>query len=1132
MFFVAICSAVTLSVYFIYAVVLVPAVLPARETGGIIDPPTAPLKDRELLEILFPPESWIFDEKTNMLSFSEKAGMVFFQNPEYLEGGNQIRVSPCVVLFFPSRGNNPSHSDEMTSQEEYRQAQEKYRQAIVLEAENNALLELDGAFGVSSTPQLKSGQLNGIVTVRSQMKKADDPSDDIELKTSDVVFNFTQIQTQQRVDFKFGPNYGHGRNLTIQMTNTDESKKGQAPNMVERINLLELDNLHLYVKNDDLSYSSVRWDIPRLSPYHVAAYPQLVPDTTSSGGTYQLRPESTSSLQSDIRNAPLPGTMPQQTPSQQTISPQKTASTADMSEVLILCKGAVNLVADADKHGQWLLTFNDRVDVIRTNPQGGATDQLNCQTLSLTFGSKNDGLSPAGANLQTNENPLANFGSLSPLRVKAKGTPVIVRSPENKGFQAIGQEMVLDLVGKVLSLTLGEKTDATKADDVSVQYDRFKVKGKAIYYAFDDENGPGKLDIPGEGTLEGVTGTNADKHFKLQWHDELKILPADKNSPGLTFVQIRGKPNIELDGIGKAEGDEILLWCDTNKQKSANTSRSSTLASTGGKWDVDLKKILVRKNVVLKTDTSNINTNTLEIDFQPYTATTMTSPTAPLFAQSTQAQQATRFVSRYPGPQTSGTANTNTGTSKNSLSRLSIFGEGNSKSTYTINADEVAVHAPMVGGEPVVEQISLKKNVTLDEKTSDTDTEPIHISGQTVLIRKPDSPQLAISIFADKNLPGDYAFFKGRGVSLMGTNINIDRVRNLFWVDGQGELRITQQAANSTAGKSGGSFGKLFSSSNTGSSNQTIVIDWAGSMDFNGQELLFLKDVDVYYPTMAINKSELVKVQLNKPFLFFDKNTANDIEVECVEIRGNINLERDAFDEKTGSQLSHDCIRLKTIEIFPKNGVFKGYGPGYISSIFQYNGEDANRLFSSGTTTSTTPNAGTSTGSGLFGKGLKYMQCNFNGSVEGNYNTGQIVFLDRVVTMICPARSFRDVINTSNTRNIVANGMLLECNKLEINQFQQGGSGAKSIDLKAEGNTLIEMTYETRYYIATADKIKFEQAKNLITFEGNRNSDVVIYEAANLNAPTQKGPSGKMIKFNPVTKELSGDGFSGNFLIP
>ena len=1126
MFFVAICFGVTLSIYFLYAAVLVPSILPAREKAAVIDIPTAPPKDRELLEILFPSDSWVFDEKTNMLSFSEKAGMVFFQNPLILDN-SQVQVSPCIVLFFPS------HGDEMTPQGK----REKYRQAVVLEAENYALLELDGAFGVSSTPQLKSGQLNGIVTVRSQMKKANDPSDDIELKTSDVVFNFTQIQTQQRVDFKFGPNYGHGRKLTIQMANTDESKKGQAPNTVQRIELRELDNLHLYMKNDDLSYSSVRWDTPHLSPYHVAAYPQLIPEVASSGSTFQLRPESVSSPQLDIRNGQTPGTTSQQTLPQQTMSPQKTASTAGMSEVLILCKGIVDLVADTDKQGQWLLTFRDRVDVIRTNPQGRAADQLNCQELSLTFGPKNDGLSLAGAttsapetNPQTNENPLANFGSLSPLRVKATGTPVTARSPENKGFQAIGREMVLDLVGKVLSLTPGDDTNATKVDNVSILYDQIRVNGKAIYYAFDDENGPGKLDMPGAGTLEGTMGTDTNKRFKLQWHDELKILPADKNSPGLTFVQIRGKPSIELDGIGTASGDEILLWCDTGKQKSATNSpqtasagQNSTLASTGGKWNVDLKKILMRKNVVLKTDTGEIITSALEIDFQPHTVTTMTSPTTAMLAQSA---QVTRFVSRYPGPQTSGTASTDA--TKNSLSKLSIFGGGDSKSTYTVRADEVVVHAPMVGRETVVEQILLKKNVTLDEKISDTDTEPIHISGHTVHIRNPDSPQLTINIFGDKNLPGDYAFFKGRGAVLMGTNINIDRARNLFWVDGQGELRIAQQAANSTAGKSGGSFGKLFSSSNTGSTNQTIVIDWAGSMEFNGQELLFLKDVDVYYPTMAINKSELVKVQLNKPFLFFDKNTANDIEPERVEIRGNIDLERDAFDEKTGIQLSHDCIRLKAIEIFPKSGVFKGYGPGYVSSIFQYDGNGANSLLSGGTTSSTAPNTGT----GLFGKGLKYMQCNFNGSVEGNYETGQIAFHDRVVTMICPARSFRDVINTSNTRNIVANGMLLECNKLEINQFQQGGSGAKSVDLKAEGNTLIEMTYETRYYIANADKIKFEQAKNLITLEGNRNSDVVIYEAANLNAPTQKGPSGKMIKFNPVTKEVSGDGFSGNFLMP
>lgn len=1139
--FVAMCSAVTLFTYAVYAFVLVPNVLPAREKVAVIDVPMETLQNRELLEILFPPDSWIFTGKTNVISFSDGAGMVLFREFEYLEG-NQLQVTPCMVLCFPSR------ADEMTPQE-------KYRQAIVLEAENHALLELDGAIGFSSTPQLRSGQLNGIVTIRSEMKKANDASDDIEVITSDVLFDFNQIRTNQRVEFNFGPNKGHGRNLTIQMANTDESKKDQAPNTVTRIELRELGELRLYVENDDLSYSTVTFDQPRISPsqYHVAAYPQT--QGASSGGSFQLRSESTSNAPlgtqqntrlsnpsrsgqaareqfSLSRQAVTPnangGLSSQTSTGTQTSVRGKAASTADMSEVLVRCKGIVDMVADSDNPGQWLLTFRNQVDVIRTNPQGAA-DQLNCQELNLTFGQKNeaDANAPLSAaatpEQETDDNPLASFGSLSPLRIRAVGTPVTARSPENKGFQAVGREMVLDLVGKVLSLTQGDEHAGTQADEVSVLYDQFRIKGKSIYYAFDDGDGPGKLDMPGAGTLEGTTGTDGSKRFKLQWNDELKVLPADKNNPDLTVVQIRGKPRAELNGIGTASSDEIFLWCDTAKKPAAAGSAQTTgttIAATGEKWNVDMKKVLLRKNVVLKTDTGEILTNELNIDFQQQPGlTAMTAPT----------------VSRYPGPQVTGSQRTGTSaTSKTGLSKLSIFGDGSdgSKSTYTVRADKVDVSAAVVGQETVVDQIILTKNVNLDERTSAADTEPIHVSGQTVRITNPDSTQLVVNIFGDANVSGGHAVFRGRGVILMGANINVDRSRNLFWVDGQGELRISQQAtASAGSGKTDGSFGKLFSSAKTGSANQSIIIDWAGSMEFNGKTLLFLKDVDVNYSMMAINKSEQVEVHLKKPFYFFEKDDSVEIEPERVVIRGNIDLERDDFDETTGTQRSHDRIRLTSVEIFPQTGVFKGMGPGYVSSIFPYSGDGADGLLSGGgATTTTVSNAGTSSDSGLFGKGLKFMQCNFNGSVEGNYETGQVAFHDRVVTMLCPARSFRDSINTNNTRSIVENGMLLECNKLEINQFQAGGA-SKTVDLKAEGNTLVEMTYDGRYYIANADKIKFEQAKNLITFEGSRNAEVVLYEAANLNAPTQECAAGTLIKLNPVTKEVSYDGFRGNFLI-
>ena len=1112
MIFVAACFVATLTLYSLYAHVLVPVVLPAKERTKLPIPEIGEqFEDRELLKILFPDEdTWVFDAP-NMISFSDRAGMILFKNHDFLEDG-QIRVSPCVVLWFPD------NREVLSPEEKY----EKYRQAVVLEAANYALLEFDGSIDfLSNRPQLKSGQLKGNVTIRSDMKKPD-TSDDVELITSDVLFDFNHIQTRQRVDFKFGPNRGYGHDLTIEMTNTDESKKGEAPNTVKRVELRELGELHLFVESNSLNYlpdsghtvtaaplrqSPVPAEVEVMPYRHVAAYPQQ----TSQSNTFQLSPESSGNTLSQI---PV-GNLPQESQ----LRPSAAATPSDLTEVQVYCKGIVDLAADLDVMGQWLLTFRNQVNVLRVNPQG-ASDQLNCHEFIVTFGQK-DGLPKPTAD----NHPLADFGAMSPLRVKAignAGSQVIARSPENKGFQAIGQEMVLDLVRKELSLT--------KGDEVSVNYDQYKIKGNSLYYAYGDASGLGKLDMPKGGTLEGIIGTDASKHFELTWNGELKVLP-DKSDPNLTLVQINGKPKVKIAGMGTAIGDEILIWCDTSKKTPAATGTTSIIAAGSGSMDADLKKILMRKNVILTTDNGEIETNELEIEFQPSNLTA----------------QATRSISRYPNPQVGNQANrpssttTQSGTnvSGGSLSQLSIFGnqDGN-KSSFKVRADKVDVLALIVGGETIVDQILLTKNVILNEKMSVSGQEAIHISGQKVHIDKPQSEQMTIRIEGDSTISGGHAVFQGRGVTLMGANINIDQERNLFKVDGRGQLRISQQAIGSaTTGGNSGSFNKLFASpGSAASASQGVIIDWGGSMRFDGQELLFIKDVDINYSMMAINKSDKVAVYLTKPFRFFEKNSTNEIEPERVVIYGNIDLERDTYAENNGGQTSHDYIRLTAIEIFPISGTFKGLGPGYISSIFMYTDDGAAGLLSNGLTaprvTPTSTSATASEQSGLFGKGLKFIQCNFADSVTGNFNTNQYTFYDRVVTMICPAQSFRDNIDTNNLRKIVANGMLLECNKLEIAQPPNATGSNKSVDLKAEGNTRIEMTYNDRYYIANANKIKYEQFKNLITLESNQYSKVELYEGANMNAQTQLRADGERIYLNPVTKEVRVTGFSTQTSIP
>jgi len=1060
---------VTLAVYLVYAQVLVPMILPAKESAKIVSLPPRTVENKELLAKLFKPDSWVF-AGTDHLTVQEGGIEILYNKLEILSE-SQYQVSPCAILIFPN-----NHAELPP--------EEKYRQAVVLEASNNALLELSGNI-LSSDIQFKSGQFGGVVTIRSDMKKTD-ASDNLNVVTSNVSFDFNQIQTRERVDFQFGPNRGNGSRLIIELANTDETKKGAAPNTVKRVELQQLGELRLYVPEKKSSETMLS---PASSPV---------------------------SSQQNLQNA------------------------EQLSEIIVTCKGVVDSSADPNNPSQWMLTFRDQVDVIRPT-MGGAADKLNCQKLEIAFGEKtsSNGITTnVAANVEKNDakNSLSRFNSFEPLQVRATGSPVIASSPSTKNFQAVGNEITLNLVRNELSLLGG--------NSISLLYDQFTMTGKALYYAFDRNGGTGKLDMPGAGTLEGRAGNADAKTFKLSWSEQLKVLP-DKNNPALTLIQIQGSPKVQVQGIGDAAADDVFLWCDTNK-KNKTASANRALPDTGN-MNLDLKTILMQKRVLLKTDNGECTTNELKITFQ--------EPSANVAANAAPIQRTTR----YPNPQqitrTTTANNTNNTTATAKLSQLSIFGNGtNAKSSYTIYADQIEMLAAMVGKETLVDQIIMTKGVKLDERPAAGNAgEPIHLSGAKVHIRKPNSPEMTATIFGDSSVTGGHAMFTGRGVTLMGANINVNREKNLFWVDGQGRLEISSQTVSNATNNNGSSgnnltngFAKLFGSNTPTTSANTktntnadkaILIDWRGSMEFDGQRLFFIKDVDVNYSLMAINKSERIEVYLTKPFRFFEKDNANDVEAERIVVRGNIDIDRDGYGE-TG-QTDCDHIKLTAIEFYPKTGNFKGLGPGHISSIFNMKaGNAANSLLPGinntaannvSTTSSTTTNR-----SGITGDGLKFLQCDFTGSAEGNYNTGQIIFRDKVVTVLCPAQTFRDVINVNNTRSIIANGMRLECNQLTLNRNKLPLSNAASVEMKAEGNTRIEMTCDNRYYIANADKIMFDQAKNLLTFMGNAYSDAVLSSAANMNAPTQRYGSAKRIELNLATREGRVDGASANgiFLIP
>jgi lipopolysaccharide export system protein LptA len=388
---------------------------------------------------------------------------------------------------------------------------------------------------------------------------------------------------------------------------------------------------------------------------------------------------------------------------------------------------------------------------------------------------------------------------------------------------------------------------------------------------------------------------------------------------------------------------------------------------------------------------------------------------------------------------------------------------------------------------------------------------------------------------------------------LLGANINVDRPSNTIWIEGQGQLRATPTAMsnknpsqpnvaptqqNTPQNTSGNNLAKLFAqtANANNSQNQGVIVDWKGGMEFNGSRQLvtFKKEVDVSYSLGSINKSDEVILRLSKPFRFFENDNPNDIELELVTIKGNIDIERDSFASDNSGQISREHLKCTALEINPNSGFFKGYGPGFVESVFKANAVGNAISSPSGNSSGNSLVAGQSIQNDAFKSPLKYLYCSFNGSVEGNFNANgssfDVTFNDRVRTILYPAQTFRDKVNVNNAKEIVTKGVRLECNQLTVNQKTAPGNNAAMIELKTSGNTALEFAANGKNYIANTDRIKYDQGKNTITFEGNSYADAVLYESAGPSARSFERFRGKKFEMNLLTNDISSEGVNGTFL--
>src|SRR5262249_4715225 len=134
-----------------------------------------------------------------------------------------------------------------------------------------------------------------------------------------------------------------------------------------------------------------------------------------------------------------------------------------------------------------------------------------------------------------------------------------------------------------------------------------------------------------------------------------------------------------------------------------------------------------------------------------------------------------------------------------------------------------------------LEQAAIEGDIWFVESPTATEQNPLEILGDQVQVVRANAPNAAAKV------SGRPAKIIAQGMTMIGQTVQFDRGTSSAWIDGPGQMTYVnnQPAANDPTATPANREGN----DPFGSMHGTLVVDWKGSMKFDGQTARFEKDV-------------------------------------------------------------------------------------------------------------------------------------------------------------------------------------------------------------------------------------------------------------------------------------------------
>ncbi len=1040
--------------YWLYALVVVPLVEPPAQLAQSEPFKAADIwrvdeqfrRRRDQLRALFPPGAWELENPKILESDRVKLLLRDYAN----KGDGTVEIWPCTLIVLPS--------DPTLDQAE------RIRRAVVLEAPEGAVLQFDRPFDLRRVEigRPTSGMLRGRVTIRSGMNSPGE-EDDLHLVTRNVQLYPEHIWTPHQVEFRYGPNFGRGKQLLIKLRQRDGGT-GSANLQVAGVEMIEvshLERLHLELQ------SPGKW-------------------TSMPGNANGW------SLQRG-RAVPLD----------------------------IVCSGPFRFDFE-----QLLASFQDHVTVTHRLPDG-QVDQLSCQWLSLQLARPRRGLPPSGSTHRTNPDKPAGsaIDRLQPRKLVITGDPAIVDAPGFQ-LQARGRHLEYDLstrqllvVGEGSFIRQGENQITSPRLEYQLGANGSVGEGRAA--------GPGWLQavVAGDnprvfrarwgGQLllrpyEGRKVVSLDRGAELSLSDggsiaaeEIHCWLFEEPTPGNTN-QVKPRPdrlmargNVQIASAQlSGQIDELRVWFEKTSpdrtpafpaSESSPLPRSQAGSERAG-WPLAAsrteplglravfplgRRVVPNTGALLRRDRRG----------RPVVLHPTGVADTLLDAPSTTHPRVTPAGSSSRPPATG--------------NRTFPTGElGGSRFQLAAAQLDARVLLGENGAEPV--ELMLRGEVQLREQAPAPGKRPIVLAGKLVHVQHANAPNMAVTVI------GSPAHVEGRGLGLTGEQINLNAETNLLWIDGPGrtDLFVDRDIQGQSAPE-----------------GTVLVVDWQKRMLFNGTTVRYEGQVSVGTGEHKIETS-LLDVILRSPIHFAQLGQQAEPQVEQIACRGSVVLSSRATNRQG---LTTETRRLEVIDLQlnASTGEFRAAGPGWMKLV---RSGKPNLLAprSVEKRQDPVPPAANPGGNAPVARAapveLVSLEIRFQHAMTGNLRTRELHFQQRVRAAYGPVPSWRASLDPDRPELLGPEAVLLSCRELSVLEMPTPGA-MRSLELAATGNVRVE----SDQFSCQAPRVTYAESKGLLVLEGNGRTPAILFRQQQPGMPASKLPADRIL-FWPATRQLSLDG--------